>query len=137
VSGRPGHPLDPPLLTLLVGREEGHTAFKNLEWWGAGVVVCLERGADLHVVQIGFTFLVPAHPGSPAQRAVKRVCVYSLIDTRRSDFSSLSSSVEQIANSLNKFSSVIIVLTLFFQALAFLIPGIQLDPEDISSPCPN
>ena len=26
-------------------------------------------------IQIGFTFLVPAHPGSPAKRAVKRVCV--------------------------------------------------------------
>jgi len=25
--------------------------------------------------QIGFTLLVPAHPGSPGQRAVKRVCV--------------------------------------------------------------
>jgi len=35
-------------------------------------------------------------------------------------FSSLNSSIQQIANSLNKFSSVIIVLTLFFQALAFL-----------------
>ena len=54
------------------------------------MVICLERGADLHMVQlmplpltvscsskiqIGFTFLVPAHPGSPGQRAVKRVCV--------------------------------------------------------------
>jgi len=28
-------------------------------------------------------------------------------------------------------------LTLFFQAVAFLIPGIHLDPEDISSPCHN
>jgi len=60
------------------------------EWWGAGVVVCLERGADLHIaqlmplpltvscfskIQIGFTFLVPDHLGSPGQRAVKRVCV--------------------------------------------------------------
>ena len=60
------------------------------EWWGAGVVICLERGADLHMAQLmplpltvscfskiqtGFTFLVPAHPGSPGQRAVKRVCV--------------------------------------------------------------
>ena len=27
------------------------------------------------VIQIGFTFLVQAHPGSPGQRAVKRVCV--------------------------------------------------------------
>jgi len=26
-------------------------------------------------IQIGFTFLVPAHPGSPGQRAVKRLCV--------------------------------------------------------------
>jgi len=51
------------------------------------VVICLERGAVLHMaqlmplpktgssLQIGFTFLVPAHPGSPGQRAVKRVCV--------------------------------------------------------------
>ena len=50
----------------------------------------LERDADLHMaqvmplpltvscfskIQIGSTFLVPAHPGSPGQRAVKRVCV--------------------------------------------------------------
>jgi len=26
-------------------------------------------------IQIGFTFLVPAYPGSPGKRAVKRVCV--------------------------------------------------------------
>jgi len=26
-------------------------------------------------MQIGFTFLVPAHPGSPGKRAVKLVCV--------------------------------------------------------------
>ena len=26
-------------------------------------------------IQIGFTFLVLAHPGSPGQKAVKRVCV--------------------------------------------------------------
>ena len=79
-------------LTLLVGRQEGHPALKT-EWWGAGVVICLERGADLHTaqlmslpltvscfskIQIGFTFLVPAYPGSPGQRAVKRmyVCMY-------------------------------------------------------------
>jgi len=74
----------------LVGRQEGHPACKKTEWWGAGVVVCLERGADLHMVQlmplpltvscfseiqIGFIFLVPAYPGSPGIRAVKRVCV--------------------------------------------------------------
>jgi len=33
-------------LTLLVGRQEGHPACKKLEWWGTGVVICLERDAD-------------------------------------------------------------------------------------------
>ena len=85
---------------LLVGQQEGHPACKK---HGAGMVICLERGADLHMVrlmplpltiscsskiqflmnfalvcliqpnetflsnkiQIGFTFLVPAHLGSP------------------------------------------------------------------------
>jgi len=35
-------------LTLLVGQQEGHPAWKKTEWWGAGVVICLEQGADLH-----------------------------------------------------------------------------------------
>jgi len=29
-------------------------------------------------IQIGFAFLVPARPGSPGKRAVKRVCVASV-----------------------------------------------------------
>ena len=36
-------------LTLLVGWQEGHPACKKTEWWGTGVVICLERGADLHM----------------------------------------------------------------------------------------
>ena len=39
-------------LMLLVGRQEGHPACKKTEWWDAGVVICLERGADLHMVQL-------------------------------------------------------------------------------------
>jgi len=39
-------------LTLLVGRQEGHLACKNTEWWGAGMVICLERGANLHMAQL-------------------------------------------------------------------------------------
>ena len=54
------------------------------------MVICLERGADLYMaqlmplpltvscfskIQFGFAFVVPAHPGSPGKRAVKRVCV--------------------------------------------------------------
>jgi len=39
-------------LTLLVGQQEGHPACKKHEWWGAGVVICLERDADLHMAQL-------------------------------------------------------------------------------------
>jgi len=54
------------------------------------MAICLECSADLHMaqlmpllltascfskVQIDFTFVVRAYPGSPGQRAVKRVCV--------------------------------------------------------------
>jgi len=33
-------------LTLLVWRQDGHPACKKTEWWVAGVVICLEQGAD-------------------------------------------------------------------------------------------
>ena len=61
------------------------------------MVICLERGADLHIAQlmplpltvscfsktqIGFTFLVLAHPGSPGKKSVKRVCVCVYIYTQ-------------------------------------------------------
>jgi len=61
------------------------------------VVICLELGADLHMaqlmplpltvtcfskIQIGFTFLVLAHPGSPGQNAVKRECVCVCLHAR-------------------------------------------------------
>jgi len=39
-------------LTLLVGRQEGHPACKKTEWWGTGMAICLERGADLHMAQL-------------------------------------------------------------------------------------
>ena len=54
------------------------------------MAICMKRVADLHMaqlmplpltvscfskIQIGFTFLPLAHPGSPGKRAVKRVCV--------------------------------------------------------------
>ena len=54
------------------------------------MVICLERGTDLHMahlmplpltvscsseIKIGFILLVLAHPGRPGERAVKRVCV--------------------------------------------------------------
>ena len=54
------------------------------------MVVCLQEGADLHMaqlmplpltvscfskIQIGFTFLVPAHSGSLGQRAIINGCM--------------------------------------------------------------
>jgi len=39
-------------LTLLVGQQEGHPACKKTEQSGAGVVICLERDADLHMAQL-------------------------------------------------------------------------------------
>jgi len=39
-------------LMLSVGWQEGHPACKKTEWWGAGVVICIERGADLHMAQL-------------------------------------------------------------------------------------
>ena len=45
-------PVFPPVLVQLVGRQEGHPACKKLEWWGAGMVICLEQGADLHMAQL-------------------------------------------------------------------------------------
>jgi len=32
-------------LTLLFGQQEGHPACKKLEWWGAGMIICLFSGA--------------------------------------------------------------------------------------------
>jgi len=65
-----------------LGNRNGIRPVKKLS---AGVVICLEQGADLHMaqlmplpltvscfseIQIGFANLVLAHPGSPGQRAV-------------------------------------------------------------------
>jgi len=66
---------------MLLGGRKGIQPVKT-EWWDAGVIICLERGADLHMaqlmplplavscfskIQIGFTFLVSAHLGSPGK----------------------------------------------------------------------
>jgi len=63
-----------------LGGRKGIQPVKELDCAGAAVVICLEQGADLHItqlmplpltvscsskIQIGFTFLVLAHPGRP------------------------------------------------------------------------
>ena len=77
-------------LTLLVGRQEGHPACKKLS---SGVLAWLSVSSEVQTcirpgwchchslscftkIQIGFTFLVPAHLGSPGKGPLNRcVCV--------------------------------------------------------------
>jgi len=79
----------------LVWWQEGHLACKKTWVVGADVVICLERGADLHMaqlvplpltvscfskIQIGFTFLLLIHSSSPVKRAVKRMRVFNKLE---------------------------------------------------------
>jgi len=73
-------------LTLLVERQECRSVCKKLSGWVLAWS-SVWSVADLHMaqlmpmpltvscfgkIQIGFTFLILAHPGSPGQRAIKR-----------------------------------------------------------------
>jgi len=76
-------------LTLLVGWQEGHLACRKLEWWCTGMVMFLERDADLHMAQlmplpltvsaVKSRFVLPFWYRLtwvvPRKRAVKLVCV--------------------------------------------------------------
>ena len=58
------------------------------------MVICLGRGANLHMAQLmplhslslALSFLVPAHPGSPGQRAIKWVLLLLLYEPGRLGF---------------------------------------------------
>jgi len=82
-------------LTLLVGRQERYPACNKLS---GGVLAWLSVWSEVQTciwpswchchslavscfskIQTGFTFLVPAHLGSPGNRAVKRVCVIVIV----------------------------------------------------------
>jgi len=82
------------------------------------MVICLERCSDLHMaqlmalpltvsyfskIQIGFTFLVPAHLGSPGQKALKQVCVcVSLVSHLQSFLCYYFLHLQQIVNWLDR-----------------------------------
>ena len=73
------------MITLLVGRQEGHPACKKQSggvlvwlsvWNEVQTCICKLMLLPLTVscsskIQIGFTFLVPAYPGCPGKEAVK------------------------------------------------------------------
>jgi len=80
----------------VAGRASG---LQKTEWWGTGMVFCLERVADLYVaqmmpvpltvscfskIQIGFIFLVPAHLGSPGKGSLNG-CVFTRKVAARGD----------------------------------------------------
>ena len=84
-------------LTLLVGRQEGHPACKNCS---GGVLAWLSVRSELHMaqlmplpltvscfskIQIGFTFLVPAHLGSPGKGPING-CVWGGGWSKKDDF---------------------------------------------------
>ena len=87
-------------LTLLVGWQEGHAACKKLS---GGLLAWLSLWNEMQTciwqqlmplpltvscsskIQIGFTFLVPAHPCIPRHRAVKWVCVYVCMSAVQSE----------------------------------------------------
>jgi len=100
-----------------LGGRKGIRPVKKLEWWGTGMVICLERDADLQMahlmpmpltvscfskIQIGFTFLVPAHPGSPGKRAVKWVCVCVLSQNMTYKYALTVNSIKQVLTLKNR-----------------------------------
>jgi len=78
-------------LTLLVEWQDEHPACKKLSggvlawlfvWSNLQIAYCMTQLIPLsltvscfRIIQIVFTFLVPAHMGSPGQRAAKQACV--------------------------------------------------------------
>jgi len=76
-------------LTLLVWHQEEHPTCKKIEWWGAGVVICLGKVQMICIwsswcyyhpiiscfikIQIGLTFLLPAYQGCPGKETIKWV----------------------------------------------------------------
>jgi len=106
-----------------LGGRKGIRPVKN--WvMGSGMGICLGQGADLHMaqlmplpptvscfskIQIGFTFLVPAHPGSPGQRAVKWVlllcCCWNLLHESAYSVNNMSNFKWLLYTSLFTFAS--------------------------------
>ena len=95
------------------------------------MVICLDRGADLHIaqlmplpltvscfskIQIGFTFLVPAHLGSPGKMAIKR-CVCVCVCVFISHFGTSSATVAPVA--LGSLGRLVLVKTLIIKLTFF------------------
>ena len=109
-------------LTLLVGRQEGHPACKKQS---GGVLVWLSVWSKVQTCiwpswfhchspslasvksRLVFTFLVPAHPGSPGKRAVKRlyVCVFVTFNAYKSTMVTTTECTKKSQSALTQFST--------------------------------
>jgi len=108
-----------------LGGRKGTQPVKT-EWWGAGMVICLEWVADLHMsqlmplpltvscfskIQIGLTFLVPAYPGSLGKRAVKWVCVCNITNELRMSSQSITTDDNWLKPVIFTTTSTLILVT--------------------------
>jgi len=128
-----------------LGSRKGIRPVKT-EWWGAGMVICLERGADLHMaqlmslpltvscfskIQIGFTFLVLAHPGSPRQRAIKRARVLGYYNHNYKDIKKLKN---KNSLSLNKTTFMLYAWISFTEMVSSPLKLFQMS-NNLTSTC--
>jgi len=87
------------VLTLLVGRQEGHPACKNktgdgggghwldqLEWRPARWSVCLPLLISPCTIKSRSSLLAPAHPDGAKKRAVKRLWCGYVLETKNDVF---------------------------------------------------
>jgi len=81
------------------------------------VVICLERGADMHIADVTathypdwFYLLVLAQLGSPEQRAVKRVCVCEEHNKYKSSTTALTAKLAMLKkHSISVYSKYITI----------------------------
>ena len=118
-------------LIVLVGRQEEHPVCKEMEWWGAGMVVCLEWGAyglaDATATPSSFASVKSrmvysarwgggmAYPGCPRKKAVTQVLLllYSPWNNKASCYKNLPS--------LLLYSVLIITMPLFSYLVSHIV----------------
>jgi len=99
--------------------------------WKTRLQICLELGADLHLAQlmplpltvscfskieIGFTFLVLAHLGSPGKRAVKWMCVCVCIKVDRVSIEQMCAGKEFQVEGADTEKARLLIFNLFHHA---------------------
>jgi len=128
-----------PVKNWAVGCWHGYLSGAKVQtciWTADATVSCFSK------IQTGFTFLVPAHPGRPGQRAVKRLCVCLCVDVNSlacCNLHSVSSEyrrVRRVIRCVCRFVTCRIdtlTCALFLRLLHVLSPR----PRHLASPLPS